>query len=195
MGISRYGSGSHIIAVLLSLTLGTPFEYVVCNSIAGLMASVISGETDCFLWEVITTKPYYDTGEIKMLDTITIPWPSFVVGALSPTPVRRDQLRALQIDLSHSIEKFNGTFQTEGKNFILQRKDLFHYKSGTDLETWFSQAVFAPDLSKVSRVAIELCVKTLTEAKLIDIGEIEKWEAEHGVKVTQAICNSLVVLE
>jgi ABC-type nitrate/sulfonate/bicarbonate transport system substrate-binding protein len=78
IGISRYGSGSHIMAIILGVSLGISFEFVVCGSITGLLQAVQEEKIDAFLWELITTKPYYEEGRLKMLDTLTSPWPAFV---------------------------------------------------------------------------------------------------------------------
>ena len=78
IGISRYGSGSHIMAILLAAQLGISFEFVVCGSISGLIQAVQDGKADAFLWELITTNPYYEDGLVRMLDTLTSPWSAFV---------------------------------------------------------------------------------------------------------------------
>jgi sulfonate transport system substrate-binding protein len=61
IGISRYGSGSHIMAIYLSMKngwLGTDndFQFVVLNNISGLLTGIQNNDIDAFLWEVVTTK-------------------------------------------------------------------------------------------------------------------------------------------
>jgi hypothetical protein len=57
IGISRYGSGSHIMAVLLAQQKKwTCYEWVVCDHIQGLLEGIQKDRIDCFLWEVITTR-------------------------------------------------------------------------------------------------------------------------------------------
>jgi ABC-type nitrate/sulfonate/bicarbonate transport system substrate-binding protein len=62
IGISRYGSGSHIMAIVLALQQGwvdaeqLPFEFVLLNDFKSLREGVTSGQIDTFLWEIATTK-------------------------------------------------------------------------------------------------------------------------------------------
>ncbi len=59
IGISRFGSGSHIMAIVMALLNGWidfPFEFVVLNDIRGLLNGIANDTIDAFLWEVITTK-------------------------------------------------------------------------------------------------------------------------------------------
>jgi hypothetical protein len=57
VGISRYGSGSHIMAVLLAQQQQwTSYEWIVCDDIQGLLNGIQEHRIDTFLWEVITTQ-------------------------------------------------------------------------------------------------------------------------------------------
>jgi hypothetical protein len=40
---------------------------------------VQAGEADLFLWEVFTTKPWFDSGELKYIGEISTPWPAFSI--------------------------------------------------------------------------------------------------------------------
>lgn len=65
IGISRYGSGSHIMAIVLAQQLGISFEFVVCNDIRGLIDAVTAATCDAFLWydfllfQLLTYLGYY----------------------------------------------------------------------------------------------------------------------------------------
>eukprot|EP00121_Abeoforma_whisleri_P002133 Awhi_evm1s1909 len=52
-GISRYGSGSHVMAFVLAYNnqWTIPPKFKVCNDFKKLRADVRSGEIDAFLWE------------------------------------------------------------------------------------------------------------------------------------------------
>jgi sulfonate transport system substrate-binding protein len=62
VGISRFGSGSHIMAVVFAFQSGwitkegIGFEFVLLDNIEGLLRGIETGEIDVFLWEMITTK-------------------------------------------------------------------------------------------------------------------------------------------
>ncbi|KAJ1555197.1 hypothetical protein HK096_007264, partial [Nowakowskiella sp. JEL0078] len=63
IGVSRFGSGSHLIPFVMADSLGwlenkddKPFEFVVNRDIDGLKTAIGNKETDAFLWERFTTK-------------------------------------------------------------------------------------------------------------------------------------------
>ena len=54
----------------------------VVGNFEQLRSSVNSGETDAFMWETFTTKPFHDSGEVKRVGDITTPWPCFLLAGL-----------------------------------------------------------------------------------------------------------------
>jgi hypothetical protein len=192
IGISRHGSGSHIMACVLANELGISFEFVTCGDISSLIKSVQENTTDAFMWEVITTKPYYDQGVVKMLDTFSAPWPSFVMVSCRGDEFA-NQIAQLSKKLQESISKFSQEFNSIGKDYILnKRKDVFHYHSPEDLDTWFSQVNYSSNLSQISQASIQKCIDILIQAGLVDSGKIKTFEEEHG-SIIPKICNSFLV--
>lgn len=89
VAISRYGSGSHLIAMVDAAERGWASEamsFVVVNDLAGARKSLAAGESDVFLWERHMTQPLVDSGEFRRVSEREVPWPAFVVS------VRRDVL-------------------------------------------------------------------------------------------------------
>lgn len=87
-GVSRIGSGSHTMGVYAGSILGLharDLEFVVANNLEGLKRGANNGDYDAFLWEVFTTKPFFDSGEVKQIGAVSTPWPAFsFVGPLNP---------------------------------------------------------------------------------------------------------------
>jgi ABC-type nitrate/sulfonate/bicarbonate transport system substrate-binding protein len=82
--ISRYGSGSHLIAIVDAAARGWDTEnlaFVVVDDIDGARAALSSGEADIFLWEQHMTQPLVDAGEFRRIAVREVPWPAFVVSA------------------------------------------------------------------------------------------------------------------
>ena len=82
--ISRYGSGSHLIAVVDAAIRGWPthdMSFVVINSLAGAREALARGEADVFLWEKHMTQPLVDGGEFRRIGQRVVPWPAFAVSA------------------------------------------------------------------------------------------------------------------
>lgn len=86
VAISRFGSGSHLIAVVDSIARGidpTAMEFVVVDSLDGARAALAEGRADIFLWERHMTQPLVDSGEFRRIGEREVPWPAFVVSARS----------------------------------------------------------------------------------------------------------------
>ncbi len=80
--ISRFGSGSHLIATVDAAERGfslDDMEFVVVDDIDGARAALLSGEADVFLWEKHMTQPLVDSGEFRRIGERVVPWPAFAV--------------------------------------------------------------------------------------------------------------------
>jgi sulfonate transport system substrate-binding protein len=84
VAISRYGSGSHIMAVVEANRRGWPLsslKFVQVGNLDGARKAFEAGEVDMFLWEKYTTKPLVDDGEWRRIGECVTPWPGFSVAA------------------------------------------------------------------------------------------------------------------
>lgn len=82
VAISRFGSGSHLIAVVDALQRGfsaDDMRFVVVGDLDGARRSLAAGESDVFLWERHMTQPLVDSGEFRRVGEHEVPWPAFVV--------------------------------------------------------------------------------------------------------------------
>ena len=82
IAISRYGSGSHLIAIVDAAERGWPtddIEFVVVDNLDGARTALASGEADVFLWERHMTQPLVDSGEFRRVGQREVPWPAFAV--------------------------------------------------------------------------------------------------------------------
>ena len=80
--ISRYGSGSHLMAYVNARnrnwdTATLRFETV--GTLEGAVEALQSGSADYFMWERFTTQPLVDQGIFRRLDVCPTPWPCFVI--------------------------------------------------------------------------------------------------------------------
>ncbi len=84
VAISRYGSGSHLMAYVNAKnnewdTNALNFE--VINNLDGAVTALTNGAADYFMWEHFTTKPLVDNGTFRRLGDCPTPWPCFVIAA------------------------------------------------------------------------------------------------------------------
>ncbi len=75
VAISRYGSGSHLIAIVDAMQRGfdtDSMSFVVVDNIA-------AGEADIFLWATHMAQPLVDAGEFRRIGERVVPWPAFSI--------------------------------------------------------------------------------------------------------------------
>lgn len=82
--ISRFGSGSHLMAIVDANSKGKTLskeQFQVIGNLDGALESLGALETDVFYWEKFTTKPYVDAGLLRRVGEYVTPWPCFVIAA------------------------------------------------------------------------------------------------------------------
>jgi len=82
IAISRFGSGSHLMAIVNAYNNGWDLDklkFKVIGNLQGGIDALTNGEADYFMWEHFTTKPLVDNGTFRRLGDCPTPWPCFVV--------------------------------------------------------------------------------------------------------------------
>lgn len=82
--ISRFGSGSHLMAFVNAQNEGwatNSLQFEIINNLDGAVTALTEGTADYFMWEHFTTKPLVDKGIFRRLGDCPTPWPCFVVAA------------------------------------------------------------------------------------------------------------------
>jgi sulfonate transport system substrate-binding protein len=80
--ISRYGSGSHLMAYVMADQHGFPLEdlkFNVVGDIYGGLWALENNEAQAFLWEKYTTFPFVEQGKCRYIGDVVTPWPCFVI--------------------------------------------------------------------------------------------------------------------
>ena len=94
VAISRFGSGSHLIAIVDAATRGWPTDdmnFVVVDNLAGARKALANGSADVFLWERHMTQPLVNAGEFRRVGQREVPWPAFAVSVRRATLASRSQ--------------------------------------------------------------------------------------------------------
>lgn len=84
VAISRFGSGSHLMAYVNARNLGwnpKELEFEVVGDIDGAIEALESGRAGYFMWEHFTTKPLVDKGIFRRIADCPTPWSCFVIAA------------------------------------------------------------------------------------------------------------------
>ncbi|WP_405606166.1 substrate-binding domain-containing protein [Polaribacter sp. Asnod1-A03] len=82
IAISRFGSGSHLMAIVNAYNQGwdiSKLKFKVIGNLQGGIDALTNGEADYFMWEHFTTKPLVDNGTFRRVDDCPTPWPCFVI--------------------------------------------------------------------------------------------------------------------
>lgn len=82
VAISRFGSGSHLMAFVNAENQGwdtSKINFDVVNTIDGAVKALTDGTADYFMWERFMTKPLVDKGVFRRVDDCPTPWPCFVI--------------------------------------------------------------------------------------------------------------------
>ena len=162
--ISRYGSGSHVMAYVQANELGwdtSKIECVVVNNITTAIEALTEGEADYFMWEHFTTKPLVDKGIFRRVGDFPTPWSSFVIAASDKT-IEKDQ---------KSLELFLSVLNAKTKIF----KTLEHIEHALseryeqnleDIKKWLSITSWSQ--KSLNQEELELALTYLEKLDMID---------------------------
>lgn len=187
VGVSRLGSGSHIMAFVLARQEGWFADTTAQESKKSLVlvplgpfAELRNGVTgkdgeaplaDFFMWEHFTTKPYFhgDETPLKKIGEIYTPWPSWHVAASSltfPDPKKDERLAKVFETLDKGIEQFNSAPEEAVR--LLGTGELGCHYTEEDAREWLKSARFASSTKGVDPRVIESVVKVLQGAGVVD---------------------------
>lgn len=106
VAISRYGSGSHLMAFVNAKKQGwstEKLEFEIVNTLDGAVEALTEGRADYFMWERFMTKPIVDKGIFRRIDDCPTPWPCFVIA------VRNEVLKNNSNAIEAILEIINNT--------------------------------------------------------------------------------------
>jgi ABC-type nitrate/sulfonate/bicarbonate transport system substrate-binding protein len=170
VAISRYGSGSHLMAYvnaqnqsrMMSGWNTNNLEFEIVNTIDGAVEALTNGTADYFMWERFMTKPLVDKGIFRRIADCPTPWPCFVIA------VRNEFLEHNKQTLSLILAIINNT-TIEFKDIPSIDRTLaskYHQKLD-DIQEWLS-------LTKWSQKPIEEKVLNNIQNQLFDLKIIDK---------------------
>jgi len=162
--ISRFGSGSHLMAKVDAFYNETPLEesqFSVVNNLDNALDSLDKLETDVFYWEKFTTKPFVDSGVLRRIGEYPTPWPCFVIAATKNILEKDVQLVK---DTLGVIYKMNRSFMGHPDTAKLVSK-RFDQKEEDVLE-WFGSTLWSTS-NQINGTTIEKVIYTLQNAGVL----------------------------
>jgi ABC-type nitrate/sulfonate/bicarbonate transport system substrate-binding protein len=163
--ISRFGSGSHLMAFLLAKREGwdlDSLDFEVVGDLDGAKEALQDEIQKLFLWEKYTTKPLVDKGIFKRIGEIPTPWPCFAIVAHPSVLVEHENLIKKLRDLVYkeSIELLKSA------NYSSVLSEAYKIKP-EDVKAWLMQTTWASK-GDISIDTLVETMKTLKNLKLID---------------------------
>ncbi len=163
--ISRYGSGSHMMAYVMADDMGwnlNDLNFDLVSNIDGGRKALDEGSSDYFLWEKLTTKPYVDNGEFRRVGVCPTPWSSFVIA------VRNDVLENSEEHIDALLEAINQSCRQFTKR--PDAEEVVAWRYGLKLEDvheWYLDTEWALD-SEIDTAHLKL-----VQERLLQLGRID----------------------
>jgi hypothetical protein len=148
---------------------------LTCSNTSGA-----SKEADFFLWETITCSPYTTTSynqpdAIKEIDTLTPPWPSWLIVASNSflqSSANEHVLEKLLISIDKGIHHLLAE-REETVEYIAEALDY----SKEDAERWYRGVEFVEDGTRgVSPVVVKGVVDALRKAGVLETAGVDAGE-------------------
>lgn len=162
--ISRFGSGSHIMAYVDAKNRDWPIDnlnFEVVNNLTGARNSFKNRESEIFLWEKFTTKPFVDNGEFRRIGECPTPYPCFVICASETALLEKEEIIYAVIDQ---------VFEESRRLFMhIDRVKIIANRFGlteTDVKEWLTTTRWTPSLS-FNEGVFQKVIDLLSELKLI----------------------------
>lgn len=134
--ISRFGSGSHLMAFVNAQNKEwdtSALRFEVIHNLDGAVEALSNGNADYFMWEHFTTKPLVDSKKFRRLGDSPTPWPCFVIAATTRFIDENENL------MTHILQLIN-KYTVEFKNIPSIDRSLanrYGQKLG-DIQEWLS---------------------------------------------------------
>jgi sulfonate transport system substrate-binding protein len=166
--ISRFGSGSHLMAIVDANTKEQTIQteqFKIIKNLDGALESLKKQETDVFYWEKFTTKPYVDSGQLKRIGEYYTPWPCFVIAASKK--VLKKQPEAV-IRTLRTIHDANDSFMQD-ENVVHLVSERYEQKL-QDVQRWYHNTEWAIH-GWVSNKMLKSVIYSLKIAGIIEEGK------------------------
>lgn len=162
--ISRFGSGSHLMAYVNAQNGGwntEELQFKIINNLKGAVTGLTTGTADYFMWEHFTTKPLVDNGTFRRLGDCPTPWPCFMIAATDKFISENNGV------LKHILEVIN-RYTAEFKRIpSIDRTLANRYEQQLeDIKEWLSITKWSQ--SQLSSQTLDKVQDMLLDLKLID---------------------------
>jgi len=126
IAISRYGSGSQLMAIVNAYKNGfniDDLQYEIVKNLDGGIKTLTEGSADYFMWEHFTTKPLVDQGVFRRIDSITTPWPCFVIAVRDEVLVNeKEAIKTIIKIINKQLKYFKEPLNVKGLDILFSER-------------------------------------------------------------------------
>ena len=159
--ISRFGSGSHLMAYVNAMNLGwdttNDLGFEVVKDLDGAVDALTTADADYFMWEKFTTKPLVDQQIFRRLGDCPTPWPCFVLAVRDEfITTEKETLKAILEVINSITEKFKYIPEIEriiSKRYQQKYEDV---KQWLTLTEWSQETISPSTVEAVQNQLIQL---------------------------------------
>lgn len=170
--ISRYGSGSHLMAYIRADQEGWDTEHLKFNVIGDVYGGLWALENDeaqAFLWEKYTTFPFTEQKKCRYIDEVITPWPCFVIAARKEVIEQHaDKLKIMCEIVNRKAKEIKG-----GEHSVEIISWRYNLRAG-QVENWLHETDWNYNGVEYP-LAFEKTVSYLKRLRLISEEEAENW--------------------
>ena len=163
--ISRFGSGSHLMAIVHALEHSKVLsqeQFSVIENLEGALDSLTKLESDVFYWEKYTTQPYVDAGILKRIGEYPTPWTCFVIAATNSI-IEKDPIAIHDLMKIINYSCYSFMLNKSSIQEVSHRYDL----DKDDVVNWFNKTEWATD-NHVDNQMIKNVIYHLEKANIIE---------------------------
>lgn len=164
--ISRYGSGSHLMAYVHAQNNNwntSKLRFEVIDNLNGAVTALTDVNKDYyFMWEHFTTRPLVDNNTFRRLGDSSAPWPCFVIAATEKF-IKEDE-NVIQ----HILEVIN-LYTSDFKSIPSIDRTLAnrYHQELNDIQEWLSITQWSQQ--QMPKETLEKVKETLLQLELIDV--------------------------
>ena len=162
VAISRFGSGSHLMAIINAKNQGwdtSKLEFELINTLDGAVEALSEGRSDYFMWERFMTKPIVDKGIFRRVDDCPTPWPCFVIAVRNEVLENNlsaiENLLAVINETTSKFKQIEGIEKTLAKRYGQKEEDITEWLKITK---WSQQKLDKNTFDKVQNQLFELTI-------------------------------------
>ena len=177
--ISRYGSGSHLMAYINAKkhdwNLDNDLNFEVIKNLDGAVKGLTEGDADYFMWEKFTTKPLVDDGTFRRIDNCPSPWPCFVIAVREEfINNNNDDLKTILNIINATTKEFKSIPSIDKTIANRYEQEINDVKEWLSLTEWSQNLMSEEEILKVQKQLLQLNIIPNTTAYSQLVYTVEK---------------------